>query len=71
MEKLIGKNIPVARIISFSITGINRNGKRFKKLYKQGENNRTAYETVMMFDLSCGSVWCNLEDGTRRLLKRI
>lgn len=64
-------NIPITSIKAFEVTGIDRNNKRFKKVYSKGENYRTAYEAAMMINLWNGSVWARLDNGTRKLLKRI
>ena len=64
-------DIPIAQIKAFEVTGIDRNNKRFLKVYTKGENYRTAYETVMMINIWNGSVWARLDNGKRKLLKRV
>lgn len=64
-------NIPICNIKSFIVTGITTFGKRFVKTYSCGENGRTAFETAMMINLYKGSIWAELEDGKRKLLKRV
>ncbi len=46
----------------FTITGTLRNGKRFAPIHT---NNPWHY------NIWCGSIWLNLEDGKRMLIKRI
>ena len=49
---------------TFEVTGVTRNGKRFKQYYS---NSFHAY----CINLYRGSVWMRKADGTRVLLKRV
>lgn len=60
----MSKGIPIARIAKFIITGVDKNNKRFRK-----ESN--SYEYACMINLWNGSVWALLDDGKRRLIKRV
>lgn len=64
-------DIPVGTVKSFVVTGVDTNGKRFVKSYKNGESGRSAYQTAMMINLYKGSVWAELDSGKRKLLKRV
>lgn len=58
-------NIPIAQIKSFIVTGrLYRSNRRFKKIY-------SSYQQAMMINLYSGSVWAELDNGKRKLLKRI
>ena len=48
----------------FHVTGINRNGKRFKLVY-------SSLYMAMSINLYRGSVYGVLDNGTRKLLKRV
>lgn len=50
--------------VEFHVTGILRNGKRFKKVYSSAL-------FAMSINLYSGSVYGVLDDGTRKLLKRV
>lgn len=58
------KDIPVAQIKQFIVTGKERSGKRFKI-------ETSSYTYACMINLWNGSVWALLETGKRRLLKRV
>lgn len=57
-------NIPIGQIKTFLVTGIDRNGKRFKI-------ESSSYEYVCMINLWNGSVWAVLENNKRKRLKRV
>jgi hypothetical protein len=59
-------NIPVAQIKRFVVTGIEycNHRKRFKLTYN-------SFEQAMMINLWNGSVWAELDNGKRKLLKRV
>lgn len=57
-------NIPIGQIKTFLVTGIDRNGKRFKI-------ESSSYEYACMINLWNGSVWAVLENNKRKLLKRV
>lgn len=57
-------DIPIGQIKTFKVTGKDRNGKRFVI-----ESNNYSY--VCMINLWSGSVWAVLENGTKKLLKRV
>lgn len=73
MELVKGKNCtPVGQIAAFVVTGrLYQSNKRFVNRYTCGENSKSAYETAMMINLWKGSVWAELENGKRELLKRV
>lgn len=48
----------------FHVTGRNRNGKRFKLVY-------SSLYMAMSINLYRGSVYAILDDGKRKLLKRV
>lgn len=48
----------------FHVTGITRNGKRFKLVY-------SSLYMAMSINLYRGSVYAVLDNGTRKLLKRV
>lgn len=52
-------------VVGFTITGVLKNGKRFKPLRKE------SYELACMINLWNGSIWANTEDGRRVLIKRV
>ena len=57
-------NIPIGQIKTFRVTGKDRNGKRFVI-------NSNSYSYVCMINLWSGSVWAVLENGKKKLLKRV
>ena len=57
-------NIPLGQISTFRVTGLDRNNKRF---VLESSN----YNYVMMINLWQGSVWAVLENGKKKLLKRV
>ena len=57
-------NIPIGQIKTFRVTGKDRNGKRFII-------NSSSYSYVCMINLWNGSVWAVLENGKKKLLKRV
>lgn len=59
-------NIPVSQIKSFIVTGIEyrNHRKRFKLTYN-------SFEQAMMVNIENGSVWALMDNGKRKLLKRV
>lgn len=57
-------NIPIGQIKSFRITGKDGSGKRFAI-----ESN--SYSYACMINIYKGSVWAVLENGKKKLLKRV
>lgn len=58
-------SIPTAQIKSFVVTGkLYNSNKRFKNTYE-------SYIQAMMINLWSGSVWALLDNGKRKLIKRV
>ena len=57
-------NIPIGQIKTFRITGKDRSGKRFVI-------ESSSYAYACMINLWSGSVWAVLENGKKKLLKRV
>lgn len=59
-------NIPVGQIKSFVVTGVQyrNHKKRFKLTYN-------SFEVAMSINLWNGSVWAEMDNGKRKLLKRV
>jgi hypothetical protein len=65
MKTIIQKQIAVARILNYEVTGRYYNSqKRFKNTY----NN---LQHACMINLWNGSVWARMDNGKRTLLKRV
>lgn len=64
MNSIRDKNIPIGKIKSFHITGVDRNNKRFKI-------ETSSFEYACMINLWNGSVWAVLENNKRKRLKRV
>lgn len=65
MSAHYGNDIPTGKIKSFIVTGrLYNSNKRFSNRYN-------SYGTAMMVNLWNASVWAELEDGKRKLLKRV
>ena len=64
MEKLNG-NIPTGQIKAFIITGVLRNGRRFKAI------RVNSYYQAMMYNIWQGSVWALLENNKRVRIKQV
>lgn len=58
-------NIPIAQIKSFIVIGYYYNTK------KKFKNEYNSFEQAMMINLWNGNVWAKLENGKRKLLKRV
>lgn len=63
-KAIIEMKIPVATIVSFDVTGIDRDGKRFK-------DNYISLDHALCINLWNGSVWSVLNTGKRVLIKRV
>ncbi len=63
-KSIIEMKIPVATIVSFDVTGVDRSGKRFKDSY-------TSLNAALCINLWNGSVWAVIDTGKRRLIKRV
>ena len=50
--------------IRFDVTGVDRNGRRFKLSYKEPQ-------WALGINLWNGSVWAVLPDGKRKLVRRV
>ena len=65
MKNIRQMNIPISNIKSFIVTGLFYNStKRFSNKYN-------SFNSAMMINLWNGSVWAELKNGKRKLLKRI
>ena len=51
--------------IKFEVTGTRRNGTRFKKM------QFSSFSAASMINLWNGSIWGVMENGKRKLLRRI
>jgi hypothetical protein len=51
--------------VKFEVTGVSRNGSRFKKMVF------ASFKAASMINLWSGSVWGITECGKRKLLKRV
>lgn len=64
-KNIVDSKIPVADIVSFIVTGrLYRSNKRFSHKY-------SSFNQAMMINLWNGSVWAELSNGKRKLLKRV
>jgi hypothetical protein len=59
------KKIPIAQITGFKVTG------RYYNSSKRFSNTYTSFDQAMMINLWNGSVWAMLDNGKKRLLKRV
>lgn len=64
MAKFNG-NVPVGQIKAFIITGVLRDGKRFKAI------KLNSYHQAMMYNIWQGSVWALLENNKRVRIKQV
>jgi len=63
-KSIIDKQIPVAQIKQFEVTGVlYRSNRRFKKVFN-------SFEQAIMINLWRGSVWARLDSGKRVLISR-
>jgi len=58
-------NIPIAQIKFFIVTG------RYYNSTKRFSNKYSSFNIAMMINLWNGSVWAELDNGKRKLLKRV
>ena len=60
----MNKGIDVKQIKAFLITGVDREGKRFRI-------TTSSYKQACMYNIWQGNVWALLKNDKRKLLKRV